>query len=130
VPVFETVHDTAMDGSQFDRLFDDGDSFQIGDLTGRVMHTPGHTPACASYYIGSAVFVGDTLFAPDGGTARVDFPGGNAEQMYQSIQKLYALPDETVMYLCHDYPDEGQMPRKCFTVAEQKMHNKMLPAGT
>ncbi len=130
VPVFETAHDTAMDGSQFDCLFEDGDTFQIGELSGRVMHTPGHTPACASYYIEDAVFVGDTLFAPDGGTARVDFPGGSAEQMYESIQKLYALPDETVMYLCHDYPDEGEQPRTSFTVAEQKKHNKMLRDGT
>ena len=130
VPVFETEQDTAMDGSQFDHLFEDGDTFRIGELNARVMHTPGHTPACASYLIESAVFVGDTLFAPDGGTARVDFPGGSAEDMYRSIQKLYALPDETVMYLCHDYPAEGQQPRKSFTVGEQKLHNKMLQADT
>lgn len=130
VPVFETEQDTAMDGSQFDHLFEDGDTFRIGELNARVMHTPGHTPACASYLIESAVFVGDTLFAPDGGTARVDFPGGSAEQMYKSIQRLYALPDETVMYLCHDYPDEGQQPRHHFTVAEQKYHNKMIQANT
>ncbi|MFV0543937.1 MAG: MBL fold metallo-hydrolase [Marinicella pacifica] len=130
VPVFETEQDTAMDGSQFDHLFADGDTFRIGELNARVMHTPGHTPACASYLIESAVFVGDTLFAPDGGTARVDFPGGSAEQMYHSIQKLYALPDETMMYLCHDYPDEGQQPRNCFTVGEQKQHNKMIQSAT
>jgi len=130
VPVFETEQDTAIDGSQFDHLFEDGDTFRIGELNARVMHTPGHTPACASYLIESAVFVGDTLFAPDGGTARVDFPGGSAQQMYESIQRLYTLPDETVMYLCHDYPDEGQQPRHRFTVAEQKHHNKMIQANT
>ena len=130
VPIFETNNDTVTDGSQFDQMFADGDTFQIGGLNGRVIHTPGHTPACVSYYIESAVFVGDTLFAPDGGTARVDFPGGSAEDMYRSIQKLYALPDETVMYLCHDYPAEGQQPRKSFTVGEQKLHNKMLQADT
>lgn len=130
VPVFETSQDTATDGSQFDQIFAEGDTFSMGELTGRVIHTPGHTPACVSYHIESAVFVGDTLFAPDGGTARVDFPGGSAEQMYHSIQKLYALPDETVMYLCHDYPAEGQSPRNSFTVAEQKKHNKMIKADT
>lgn len=130
VPFFETSHDTAMDGSQFDHLFADGEIFRIGGLRVRVIHTPGHTPACVSYHIVSAVFVGDTFFAPDGGTARVDFPGGSAEQMYQSIQKLYALPDKTVMYLCHDYPDEGQQPRNSFTIGEQKKHNKMLKAET
>src|SRR5690606_24585692 len=130
VPVFETAHDTAIDGSQFDHVFADGATFNIGGLTGRVIHTPGHTPACVSYHIESAVFVVDSLFAPDGGTARVDFPGGCAEQMYQSIQKLYALPDDTVMYLCHDYPKTGEQPQKCFTVAEQKQHNKMIKADT
>lgn len=130
VPIFETAQDTAIDGSQFDHIFADGDTFHVGGLNGRVMHTPGHTPACVSYHIGSAVFVGDSLFAPDGGTARVDFPGGSAEQMYESIQKLYALPDDTVMYLCHDYPDTGEEPRKSVTVAEQKKHNKMIKANT
>ncbi|KAA3641059.1 MAG: MBL fold metallo-hydrolase [Proteobacteria bacterium] len=130
VPVFESAHDTATDGSQFDHIFGPGDTFNIGQLKAQVIHTPGHTPACVSYHIESAVFVGDTLFSPDGGTARVDFPGGNAEQLYQSIQKLYALPDETVMYLCHDYPAEGQSPCKSFTVAEQKKHNKMIKAET
>jgi glyoxylase-like metal-dependent hydrolase (beta-lactamase superfamily II) len=96
------------DGSQFDRLFSDGDCFAIGGLECRVLHTPGHTPACLTYLIGDAAFVGDTLFMPDYGTARCDFPGGDARMLYQSIQKLFRLPAETRVFLCHDYQADGR----------------------
>jgi glyoxylase-like metal-dependent hydrolase (beta-lactamase superfamily II) len=91
------------DGRQFDRLFEDGDTFRIGALEARVMHTPGHTPACVTYVIGDAAFVGDTLFMPDYGTARADFPGGDAATLYRSIRRILALPGETRLFLCHDY---------------------------
>ena len=112
------------DGSQFDRLFKDGDTFEIGSLHGRVLHTPGHTPACLTYVIEDAAFVGDTLFMPDFGTARADFPGGSAETLYNSIQKILALPDETHIFVGHDYKAPG---RDVYawetTVAEQKALN-------
>ncbi len=92
-----------VDGSQFDALFEEGDEFTIGAMQVKVMHTPGHTPACVTYCMGDAAFVGDTLFMPDFGTARADFPGGDARQLYQSIQRLLQLPDETRLFLCHDY---------------------------
>ncbi len=130
VPVFETDDDTALDGSQFDDLFADGERFQIGRLEVKVIHTPGHTPACVSYHIENALFVGDTLFAAPRGTARVDFPGGSAELLYNSIQKLYQLPDNTQVYLCHDYPEAGVEPQYCMTLAEQKQSNAMLSADT
>ena len=118
------------DGSQFDRLFRDGDSFHIGQLRGDVMHTPGHTPACLTYVIGDAAFVGDTLFMPDFGTARCDFPGGSAETMYDSVQRILALPDATRIFVCHDYKAPG---RDHFawetTVAEQKAKNVHVGAG-
>jgi glyoxylase-like metal-dependent hydrolase (beta-lactamase superfamily II) len=96
------------DGSQFDKLFKEGDTFEIGALKGRVLHTPGHTPACLTYVIGDAAFVGDTLFMPDFGTARADFPGGSAATLYTSIQKILALPDETRVFVCHDYKAPGR----------------------
>lgn len=130
VPIFDTGNDTPIDGSQFDQLFNDGDTFKIGSLQVQVMHTPGHTPACTSYHIENAVFVGDTLFAPRLGTARVDFPGGSAKDLYQSIQKIYQLPNDTPIYLCHDYPEEGETPNYLTSVAEQKTNNKMLKANT
>lgn len=98
----------ARDGSQFDHLFRDGEAFRIGDIPAQALHTPGHTPACMSYLIGDAVFVGDTLFMPDYGTARCDFPGGDARTLYRSIQKLFALPDATRVFLCHDYLAPGR----------------------
>ena len=101
--VFNAGTDFARDGSQFDRLFQEGDSFRIGGLEGRVLHTPGHTPACLTYVIGDAAFVGDTLFMPDYGTARCDFPGGDARTLYRSIDKVLSLPAETRIFLCHDY---------------------------
>jgi glyoxylase-like metal-dependent hydrolase (beta-lactamase superfamily II) len=106
-PVFNAT-DFEPDGRQFDRLFADGDRFAIGGLEAQVMHTPGHTPACVSYLIGDAVFVGDTLFMPDYGTARCDFPGGSARKLYRSIRRLLALPPETRMLLCHDYKAPGR----------------------
>ncbi len=96
------------DGSQFDYLFDDDEEYKIGELNAVAMHTPGHTPACMSHLIGDAIFVGDTLFVPDYGTARCDFPGGDARQLYRSIQKIFSLADETRVFLCHDYMPEGR----------------------
>ncbi len=114
----------ARDGSQFDRLFSDGDSFMIGQMRADVLHTPGHTPACLTYVIGDAAFVGDTLFMPDFGTARCDFPGGSAETMYDSVQKILALPDQTRLFVGHDYKAPG---RDAYawetTVAAQKAQN-------
>ncbi|MBA3324553.1 MAG: MBL fold metallo-hydrolase [Rhodobacteraceae bacterium] len=118
------------DGSQFDKLFAEGDTFAIGALTGRVLHTPGHTPACLTYLIGDAAFVGDTLFMPDFGTARADFPGGSAEALYASIQKLLALPDATRIFVGHDYKAPG---RDVFawetTVGEQRARNVHVGGG-
>jgi len=118
------------DGSQFDALFDSGDSFHIGQMRGDVMHTPGHTPACMTYVIGDAAFVGDTLFMPDFGTARCDFPGGSSSSLYHSIQKILALPDETRIFVGHDYKAPG---RDEFawetTVKEQKALNIHVGKG-
>lgn len=102
------LRDLATDGSQFDRLFADGDSFDVGDIDGRVIATPGHTPACVTYVIGDSAYVGDTLFMPDFGTARTDFPGGSASQLYASIQKTFSLPDDTRLFMCHDYKAPGR----------------------
>ena len=122
--------DCAADGSQFDRLFDDGDTFSIGGIEGRVMHTPGHTPACIAYVIGDAVFVGDTMFMPDFGTARTDFPGGSAGELYDSLQAILALPEDTRLFMCHDYKAPG---RDFYawetTVAEQKETNIHVGGG-
>ncbi len=119
------------DGSQFDHLFADGETFRIGAMDATAIWTPGHTPACMSFLIGDAIFVGDTLFMPDFGTARCDFPGGDARQLYQSIQRLFALPNETRMFLCHDYETET---RKTFawetTVGAQKTNNIHVGHGT
>ena len=106
-PVFNAT-DVSGDGSEFDHLFVEGEHFSIGDLDAIILHTPGHTPACVSYVVGDAVFVGDTLFMPDYGTARADFPGGDARTLYRSIHKLLALPDETRIFVCHDYLPEGR----------------------
>lgn len=112
------------DGRQFEHLFEDGEEFTIGTLKLRAMHTPGHTPACMTYVTDGAAFVGDTLFMPDFGTARADFPGGDARVMYRSIQKILALPDETTLYMCHDYKAPGRDEFKWeTTVAEEKAHN-------
>jgi glyoxylase-like metal-dependent hydrolase (beta-lactamase superfamily II) len=112
------------DGSQFDHLFKDDESFNIGSIAAKAIHTPGHTPACMSYLIGDALFVGDTLFMPDYGTARCDFPGGDATTLYQSIQKLFTLPDETRVFMCHDYKAPGRDEYQFeTTIGEERQHN-------
>jgi glyoxylase-like metal-dependent hydrolase (beta-lactamase superfamily II) len=128
--VFNAGADFATDGSQFDRLFVDGDTFGIGELSVRVMHTPGHTPACLTYVMGDAAFIGDTLFMPDYGTARADFPGGDAATLYRSIQKIFSLPDSTRVFLCHDYLASGREEHVWeTTVADQKSHNVHIGGG-
>jgi glyoxylase-like metal-dependent hydrolase (beta-lactamase superfamily II) len=120
----------ARDGSQFDRLFEDGDSLMVGQMRVDVLHTPGHTPACLTYVMGDAAFVGDTLFMPDFGTARCDFPGGSSDMLFDSVQKILALPDETRIFVCHDYKAPG---RDEFawetTVGAQKARNIHIGAG-
>ncbi len=112
------------DGSQFDHLFSDGEPYYVGSIKANAIHTPGHTPACMSHLIGDAVFVGDTIFMPDSGTARCDFPGGDAGILYDSIQKLYALPDKTRAFLCHDYKSDGRDQYVWqTTIGEQKRTN-------
>ncbi len=128
--LFNAGSEFATDGRQFDRLFGEGDRFAIGSLEARVLHTPGHTPACVTYVVGDAAFIGDTLFMPDYGTARCDFPGGDARALYRSIQQLFALPDETRLYLCHDYLPAGRSDYVCMTtVAEQKANNLHIHDG-
>ncbi|MDC1135226.1 MBL fold metallo-hydrolase [Alphaproteobacteria bacterium] len=117
------------DGSQFDRLLDDQDSYEIGSLQGRAIHTPGHTPACMAHIIGDAIFVGDTLFMPDGGTARADFPGGDARTLYQSIHKILAQPEEMRIFVCHDYMPDGRDLGYMTTVGEQKANNIHIGGG-
>ena len=128
-PVFN-LDDVSGEGSEFDHLFRDGETFHVGELEVRVLHTPGHTPACVSYHIGDAVFVGDTLFMPDYGTARADFPGGSASSLYRSIRRLLELPDQTWLYMCHDYKAPGR-DRYAWvtTVAEQKARNVHIHDG-
>jgi len=128
-PIFG-AEDVKAEGGDFDRLFKDGDRLDVGGLSIEVMHTPGHTPACVSYRIGSAVFVGDTLFMPDYGTARTDFPGGCARQLYRSIRRLLSLPSETRLFMCHDYkaPGRDQFAWET-TVAEERSSNKHVHDG-
>jgi glyoxylase-like metal-dependent hydrolase (beta-lactamase superfamily II) len=128
-PVFNAI-DVSGDGSEFDHLFTDGERFKIGSLDGEVMHTPGHTPACVSYKIGDAVFVGDTMFMPDYGTARADFPGGDAAALYRSIQRVLALPAETRLFMCHDYkaPGRDQYAWET-TVGEERARNVHVHEG-
>ena len=122
--------DVRPDGAVFDHLYADGDAFALGDLTVEVIHTPGHTPACVSYRIGDAVFTGDTLFMPDYGTARTDFPGGDARTLYRSIQRLLALPGETRVFVGHDYLPQGRADYRFeTTVAEQRAHNIHIGGG-
>ncbi|HXG18111.1 MAG TPA: MBL fold metallo-hydrolase [Methylomirabilota bacterium] len=128
--IYNLGSDFPIDGQQFDVLLDEGDELRVGTFVVRALHTPGHTPAHMSWQIADAVFVGDTLFAPDYGTARCDFPGGSAEQLYDSIQRLYALPDHTRLLLCHDYRPGGRTVRWETTVAEQKEANIQLNART
>ncbi|WP_091828207.1 MULTISPECIES: MBL fold metallo-hydrolase [Marinobacterium] len=127
---FNAGTEFARDGSQFDALFNDGDSIRIGTLEGKAMHTPGHTPACMTYVFGDAAFVGDTLFMPDYGTARCDFPGGDAHILFQSIQKVFTLPDATRLFMCHDYKAPGRDEYAYeTTVAEERAHNVHVHEG-
>ncbi len=129
-PVFNAI-DVSGEGSEFDRLFKDGDAFDIGSLKGEVIATPGHTPACVAYKVGDAVFVGDTLFMPDYGTARADFPGGDARMLYRSIKRLLALPPETRLFMCHDYlPKDGRTDYAWeTTVGEEAARNVHVGGG-
>ena len=127
--VFNAEDSFATDGRQFDHLFQDGESFRIGDVAGQVIHTPGHTPACVTYLIDDMAFVGDTLFMPDFGTARCDFPGGDARTLYRSIRKLLSLPPETRMFMCHDYAPNGRAFLWETTVAEQREKNVHVRDG-
>ena len=121
--VFNEGTEFRRDGSQFDRLFKDGDSYHIGAMKAFAIHTPGHTPACVTHVIGNAAFVGDTLFMPDGGSARADFPGGDARTLYRSIRRILSLPGETRLFMCHDYGPNGREILWETTVAEQRAHN-------
>jgi glyoxylase-like metal-dependent hydrolase (beta-lactamase superfamily II) len=121
--VFNEGTEFRRDGSQFDRLFADGDDYRIGGMTAFAMHTPGHTPACMTHVIGDAAFVGDTLFMPDGGTARADFPGGDANTLYRSIKRVLALPPRMRLFMCHDYGPNGREIRWETTVAEERANN-------
>jgi glyoxylase-like metal-dependent hydrolase (beta-lactamase superfamily II) len=128
--IFNTGSGFNTDGRQFDQLFKDGDTFKIGNLEARVLHTPGHTPACITYVIGDAAFVGDTLFMPDYGTARCDFPGGDAAQLYRSIRRLFDLPPETRVFLCHDYKAPGRDEYRWeTTIGEQRVKNVHIHEG-
>lgn len=127
--IYNLTDDFEADGSQFDRLLHDGETLSEGSLTVEAWHTPGHTPACMTYVIGDAAFVGDTLFMPDYGTARCDFPGGDAAVMYKSIQRILSLPPETRLFVCHDYGPDGRPYAWETTVAEQKSNNKHVREG-
>ena len=131
--LFNAGTEFARDGSQFDHLLEDGDTFKIGGLQATALHTPGHTPACMTYVVRDGdtpvAFVGDTLFSPDFGTARCDFPGGDAATLYRSIQKVLALPPQTRLYLCHDYPPNGRTPQPVTTVAQQRAANVHVHDG-
>jgi glyoxylase-like metal-dependent hydrolase (beta-lactamase superfamily II) len=127
---FNAGTEFARDGSQFDQLFADQDEIRIGELIGHALHTPGHTPACLTYVFSNDAFVGDTLFMPDYGTARCDFPGGDARTLYQSVQKLFKLPETTRLYMCHDYKAPGRAEYAFqTTVAEEKAHNIHIKQG-
>ena len=129
--IFNAEQGFHTDGSQFDHLFTDGETYRVGNIEAKAIHTPGHTPACMSHLIGDALFVGDTIFMPDFGTARCDFPGGDAGTLFDSIQKLFALPDETRMFLCHDYKAPGRDEYVWeTTVGEQKRTNIHVKDGT
>jgi len=127
--VFNLESSFRSDGSQFDHLFRDGEEFRLGELTGHVLHVPGHTPADMAYQIGDAVFVGDTLFMPDVGTARCDFPGGNAHTLYASVQRILALAPQTRLFMCHDYPPNDRPVAFETTVAEQRQKNIHIRDG-
>jgi len=122
-PIFNVESSFATDGRQFDHLFSDNEVFKIGDIDARVLQTPGHTPACISYVVGEHCFVGDTMFMPDAGTARCDFPGGDAATLYDSLQRILSLPDETKLYMCHDYGPGGRDYEWITSVKEQREKN-------
>jgi len=126
--VFNAGTDFQCDGSQFDRLFQDGDHYMIGGMTAHAIHTPGHTPACMTHVIGDAAFVGDTIFMPEGGSARADFPGGDARVLYRSIQKVLSLPGETRLFMCHDYPENRELSWVT-TVAKERKYNIHVHEG-
>jgi len=128
--IFNEGTEFQRDGSQFDQLFNDGDSYQIGNMTGHVIHTPGHTPACTTHIIGNCAFVGDTMFMPDSGSGRADFPGGNARELYRSMKRVLQLPDETRLFMCHDYGKGGREIRWETSVQEEKSDNIHLQEGT
>ncbi|WMW79839.1 MBL fold metallo-hydrolase [Undibacterium cyanobacteriorum] len=121
--LFHLEPEFAVNGSQFDHLFQEDETFHIGDLQAKALYVPGHTPADMAYQIGDAIFVGDTMFMPDVGTARCDFPGGDAHMLYRSVHRLLGFPGETRLYMCHDYPPNGREVRFYTTVAEQRQHN-------
>lgn len=121
--VFNEGTEFQRDGSQFDRLFQDGESYAIGTMTVQVMATPGHTPACMTHVVGDVAFVGDTLFMPDGGSARADFPGGDAATLFHSMRRILSLPDETRLFMCHDYGPNGREIRWETTVGDERKHN-------
>ena len=127
--VFNLEPEFRLDGSQFDRLLADGETLAIGSLQVQALAVPGHTPSCMAYKVGDAVFVGDTLFMPDVGTARCDFPGGNASTLYQSVRRLLALPPTTRLFMCHDYPPSGREPQWESSVADQRAHNIHIHDG-
>ncbi|KZK78346.1 putative metallo-hydrolase [Pseudovibrio sp. W64] len=127
--VFNEGTEFQRDGSQFDKLFKDGDSYQIGTMTAFAIHTPGHTPACMVHVVGNATFAGDTLFMPDGGSARADFPGGDAATLYDSIQKVLSLPDEMRLFMCHDYGPNGRDIEWETSVGAEKEHNIHVGKG-
>ncbi|UWQ17929.1 MBL fold metallo-hydrolase [Jannaschia sp. M317] len=127
--VFNEGTEFQRDGSQFDRLFEDGDTYMIGTMQAVAMYTPGHTPACMVHVMGNTAFVGDTLFMPDGGSARADFPGGDAGVLYDSIQKVLALPDDMRLFMCHDYGPNGRDIAWETTVGDEKAHNIHVGAG-
>ncbi|SET79661.1 MBL fold metallo-hydrolase [Paracoccus homiensis] len=127
--IFNEGTEFQRDGSQFDRLFEDGDTYMIGRMQAFAMYTPGHTPACMVHVMGDAAFVGDTLFMPDGGSARADFPGGDAGVLYDSIQKVLALPDRMRLFMCHDYGPNGRDIQWETTVGDEKAHNIHVGGG-
>ena len=127
--IFNEGTEFQRDGSQFDRLFADGDSYTIGSMTAYAMHTPGHTPACMTHVIGDAAFIGDTLFMPDGGSARADFPGGDARALYRSIRRVLSLPGEMRLFICHDYGPNGRDIKFETTVADERTHNIHVKDG-
>ncbi|WP_294622006.1 MBL fold metallo-hydrolase [uncultured Roseovarius sp.] len=127
--IFNEGTEFQRDGSQFDALFEDGDTYMIGQMQAVALYTPGHTPACMTHVMGDAAFVGDTLFMPDGGSARADFPGGDAGTLYDSIQKVLALPDDMRLFMCHDYGPNGRDIAWETTVAEEKAHNIHVGGG-